>query len=72
VLYSDGITEAEDPEGRPFEETGLEGVIGTYAAYDAAEMASETVRAVERHAHAKKFADDLTVLILKRHRATPA
>jgi serine phosphatase RsbU (regulator of sigma subunit) len=72
VLYSDGITEAEDPEGRPFEETGLEGVIGTYAAYDAAEMASETVRAVERHAHAKKFADDLTVLILKRHPATPA
>jgi phosphoserine phosphatase RsbU/P len=66
VLYSDGITEAEDPEGRPFEETGLEEVITTYAAFGAAEMAAETVRAVERHAHASKFADDLTVLILKR------
>jgi serine phosphatase RsbU (regulator of sigma subunit) len=66
VLYSDGITEAEDPEGRPFEEAGLEEVITTYGAFSAAEMAAETVRTVERHAHASKFADDLTVLILKR------
>ena len=27
VLYSDGITEAEDPAGRPFEEAGLEQVV---------------------------------------------
>ena len=27
VFYSDGITEAEDPEGQPFEESGLELVI---------------------------------------------
>lgn len=66
VLYSDGMTEAEDPDGRPFEESGLEQVITTYAAFDAAELARETVRAVERYAHATKFADDLTVLLLKR------
>jgi sigma-B regulation protein RsbU (phosphoserine phosphatase) len=72
VLYSDGITEAEDPHGRPFEEAGLEGVISTYVAFGAAEMAAEMVRAVEYHAHASRFADDLTVLILKRHAATPA
>jgi len=28
VLYSDGITEAENPAGQPFEETGLRPVIG--------------------------------------------
>lgn len=67
VLYSDGITEAEDPEGRPFEETGLEGVISTYAAFSAAELGAETIRAVERHAHASRFTDDLTILVLKRH-----
>src|SRR5206468_4845928 len=27
VVYSDGITEAEDPAGRPFEESGLELVV---------------------------------------------
>jgi sigma-B regulation protein RsbU (phosphoserine phosphatase) len=71
VLYSDGITEAEDPGGRPFEEGGLERIVTTYGAFSAAEMATETVRAVERHAHASRFADDLTVLILKRHPAAP-
>jgi sigma-B regulation protein RsbU (phosphoserine phosphatase) len=71
VLYSDGITEAEDPQGRPFEETGLEGVMSTYAAFPAAEMGTETLKAVERHAHDFRFSDDLTILILKRHAAAP-
>ncbi|HJR61735.1 MAG TPA: PP2C family protein-serine/threonine phosphatase [Vicinamibacterales bacterium] len=66
VLYSDGITEAEDPDGRPFEEAGLEAVMATYGAFPAAEMGAETLRAVERHAHDSRFADDLTILILKR------
>ena len=66
VLYSDGITEAEDPDGRPFEETGLERVISTYAAFSAGDIGMETVHAVERHAHASRFADDLTVVVLKR------
>jgi phosphoserine phosphatase RsbU/P len=68
VLYSDGITEAEDPQGRPFEEPGLTGVVATYAAFSAAEIGMETLRAVERHAHDSRFADDLTILVLKRHR----
>jgi serine phosphatase RsbU (regulator of sigma subunit) len=67
VLYSDGITEAEDPGGRPLEEAGLEQVITTYAAFTAAEMGTEVLRAVERHANDSRFADDLTILVLKRH-----
>ena len=66
VLYSDGITEAEDPEGRPFEESGLEGVVTTYTAFTAAEIGTEVFKAVERHADDSRFADDLTILILKR------
>ena len=66
VLYSDGITEAEDPDGQPFEEAGLERVVNTYSAFTAADMAMETVRAVEHHAHASRFADDLTIVVLKR------
>jgi phosphoserine phosphatase RsbU/P len=66
VLYSDGITEAEDPDGRPLEEVGLERVVSTYAASPAAEMGAAVLKAVEHHADAKRFADDLTILILKR------
>lgn len=69
VLFSDGITEAEDPAGRPLEEAGLEQVITTYAAFTAAEIGTEVLRAVERHADDSRFADDLTILILKRHDA---
>ncbi len=66
VLYSDGITEAEDPEGRPFEEAGLESVVSSYAAMSAAEIGAAVLNGVERHAKAPRFADDLTILILKR------
>jgi phosphoserine phosphatase RsbU/P len=67
VLYSDGITEAEDPNGQPFEETGLAEVVTTYGAFTAAEMGTELLKAIERHARDSRFGDDLTVLILKRH-----
>ena len=66
VLYSDGITEAEDPEGRPFEESGLEGVITVYSAMSTADIGTGVIQAVEAHANAPRFHDDLTILVLKR------
>ena len=66
VMYSDGITEAEDPAGRPLEESGLERVISTYSASPPAELGTAVLKAVEQHADSKRFADDLTILILKR------
>ncbi|HSC25908.1 MAG TPA: PP2C family protein-serine/threonine phosphatase [Vicinamibacterales bacterium] len=66
VLYSDGITEAEDPSGQPLEEAGLERVIERHAASGAADLAARILLAVEAHARQSRFADDLTVLILKR------
>ena len=66
ILYSDGITEAEDPSGQPFEETGLQGVVVHHQAAPAAELGACVIKAVEAHAQAPKFADDLTILILKR------
>jgi hypothetical protein len=70
VLYSDGITEAENPAGQPFEDTGLEQVITTYIAFTAAEIGTEVLKTVERHAEDSRFADDLTILVLKRHATT--
>jgi sigma-B regulation protein RsbU (phosphoserine phosphatase) len=66
VLYSDGITEAEDPEGQPFEEAGLELVVERYANEEPAEIGARVLKAVEAHAKASRFTDDLTILLLKR------
>jgi serine phosphatase RsbU (regulator of sigma subunit) len=66
VLYSDGLTEAEDPTGRPLEESGLESLIARNAAERPAALGAHLLAAVEAHAQRSKLLDDLTVLILKR------
>ncbi|MBI2220494.1 MAG: serine/threonine-protein phosphatase [Acidobacteria bacterium] len=66
VLYSDGITEAENPDGDPFEDAGLERALNNLSAGDLAAAGRFIFSAVERHAQDTRFADDLTVLLLKR------
>jgi serine phosphatase RsbU (regulator of sigma subunit) len=66
VLYSDGITEAEDPSGQPLEESGLELVIERCADSPALIVTTEVLAAVQAHANRARFADDLTILVLKR------
>ncbi|HEX4914564.1 MAG TPA: PP2C family protein-serine/threonine phosphatase [Vicinamibacterales bacterium] len=70
LLYSDGITEAESPDGQPFDEAGLERTLALYAgAYQksaAAELGRAIFDAVERHRRDQRLADDLTVLVLSR------
>jgi phosphoserine phosphatase RsbU/P len=66
VLYSDGITEAEDPSGRPLEEAGLQLVIENNVAEPAAVIGTRVLAAVEAHAKESRFVDDLTILIMKR------
>jgi len=66
VFYSDGITEAEDPSGQPLEESGLELVVERRASRPASEIAAEVLAAVHAHARRARFADDLTILVLKR------
>jgi sigma-B regulation protein RsbU (phosphoserine phosphatase) len=65
-LYSDGITEAENPAGEPFEEIGLERFIAAHGRDSPAALAPAILKAVESHARDSRFTDDLTVLILKR------
>ena len=66
VLYSDGITEAEDPGGTAFEEAGLERVLDRLPDATAPDVAAAVVRAVERHAQDTRFADDLTLVVARR------
>jgi serine phosphatase RsbU (regulator of sigma subunit) len=66
ILYSDGITEAEDPSGQPLEEVGLQAIVDSYPSATPAELCAHILRAVEMHAQASRFGDDLTILILRR------
>jgi len=70
LLYSDGLTEAESPDGQPFDEAGLERTLALYAgAYQqsaAAELGKAVFEAVERHRRDQRLSDDLTVLVLSR------
>jgi serine phosphatase RsbU (regulator of sigma subunit) len=72
VMYSDGITEAEDPTGEPFDETGLERTLalypGTFPDATAASIGQAIFDAVERHRRDSRLADDLSVLVLSRLR----
>lgn len=72
VLYSDGITEAEDPQGQPLEEAGLELLIERHIMAPAAELGAQVLAGVEAHAREPRFADDLTILVLKRSRPNAA
>jgi hypothetical protein len=67
VLYSDGITEAENPSGTPFDEEGLLALVHAYGDDPSLpEIGGAVIRAVERHARDVRFADDLTVLLARR------
>jgi sigma-B regulation protein RsbU (phosphoserine phosphatase) len=71
VLYSDGVTEAEDRRGQPFEESGLEAVVDAHAQASPTELAGIILRVVEAHAQETYLADDLTVLVVARKSGPP-
>jgi phosphoserine phosphatase RsbU/P len=66
VMFSDGITEAENANDQPFEETGLQSVIDSQSTASAKELGWATFEAVERHVGARRLFDDLTVLVVRR------
>jgi serine phosphatase RsbU (regulator of sigma subunit) len=65
-IYSDGITEAENAAGQAFEESGLEAALAAVRDVPVAAIGSHVVEAVERHTGDTRFADDLTILVLRR------
>jgi serine phosphatase RsbU (regulator of sigma subunit) len=76
VMYSDGITEAEDPAGQPFDEAGLERTLalypGAFPEATAASIGQAIFDAVERHRRDSRLGDDLSVLVLSRLRKAVA
>jgi serine phosphatase RsbU (regulator of sigma subunit) len=72
AIYSDGITEAESAAGRPFDEQGLENALKSNRARPLAAIGGAVVAAVERHTGDTKFADDLTILLVRASTPAPA
>jgi len=66
VLYSDGITEAENALGKPFDESGLEAVITDNTDKDPEAVGRALLKRVEAYAADARLGDDLTALVLKR------
>lgn len=66
VIYSDGITEAENADGQAFEESGLEEVVARTATADPEHIGKAILSAVEVYAADARLADDLTALVVKR------
>jgi sigma-B regulation protein RsbU (phosphoserine phosphatase) len=65
VIYSDGITEAENGAGQPFDETGLVAALRRGHAGPLSDIAAGVARAVELHTADTRLADDLTILLLR-------
>jgi serine phosphatase RsbU (regulator of sigma subunit) len=66
VMYSDGITEAEDPSDQPFDEAGVQAVVDGQKWASAKELGWALFEAVETHSHERRLLDDLTVLAVRR------
>ena len=66
VMYSDGITEAENGAGQPFDESGLQAIMDGREWGSAKELAWATFVAVEHHTDQRRLLDDLTILAVRR------
>jgi len=66
AVYSDGITEAENPRGIPFDEAGLETALRNNRRQALAAVGTSVVRAVEHYTVDTRLQDDLTILLLRR------
>ena len=66
VMYSDGITEAEDTFDQPFDEAGVQTVVDGLGWASAKELGWALFEAVETHSRERRLLDDLTVLALRR------
>jgi serine phosphatase RsbU (regulator of sigma subunit) len=66
VMYSDGITEAEDGHGQPFDEAGVQRTTDAGGWGSARELGWALFAAVQVHTEERRLLDDLTVLIARR------
>jgi phosphoserine phosphatase RsbU/P len=66
ILYSDGITDAEDPAGLPFGERRLLEAVRERSALEAGPVIDGILSAVGEHDGGQGRPDDMTIVVIKR------
>ena len=66
ILYTDGITEAEDPQGEHYGLEQLCNIVRRHRQQSADEIAQTVVRDVRSHIGVGKVYDDITLVVLKQ------
>jgi serine phosphatase RsbU (regulator of sigma subunit) len=70
VLFTDGVVEAEDPAGREFGVDRLANVVSAMRRRPGAEVVEAVVRETVEFCGSAEYADDFTVLVLRRDPAS--
>jgi sigma-B regulation protein RsbU (phosphoserine phosphatase) len=65
-LYTDGVTEANDPKGNEFGMGRLREVLASQLGHEPADLDVALGRALDAHAAGEPFADDRTLLMIRR------
>jgi sigma-B regulation protein RsbU (phosphoserine phosphatase) len=66
VMFSDGVVEAEDQAGQPFDDAGVRGVVDHTSWSSSKELSWALFAAVQRHTDDRRLMDDLTTLVARR------
>jgi phosphoserine phosphatase RsbU/P len=66
VLYTDGVSEAENPQGTAFGVTGLQTVIKEHCKDRPDDLCQAVIRTVQKFTKSTDLADDITLVILRR------
>ncbi|MGH9368381.1 MAG: PP2C family protein-serine/threonine phosphatase, partial [Thermoanaerobaculia bacterium] len=65
-LYTDGVTEANDPQGNEFGGDRLKEFLAGQGTAEVAEIDASLSRALEQHVAGEPFADDRTLVMIRR------
>jgi len=68
ILYTDGVSEAENPRGVSFGEEGLKSVISKNRGETPHNMCKLVIQAVQDFTGTSELSDDITLVIVKRER----
>jgi sigma-B regulation protein RsbU (phosphoserine phosphatase) len=65
-LYTDGVTEANSPDGDEFGFPRLKEFIAAHVGKDPTEIEEDLLKDLEDHAQGEPFADDRTLVMVRR------
>ena len=68
VMFTDGVSEAQNKHGEEFTEAKLESIVKAYHKYNAELLVEKIISEVEEHSFKSSYYDDITIVGLKREK----